>query len=230
MYDNGSNFDDNRFERQWHRFEQQARRALRGIPGMGRLDWEGFSDNIRIGRMLAGGDLRLVALYLIEQQPRHGYDLIKAIEEKTSGFYAPSPGVVYPALTYLEEAGYVTATADGNKRSYAITDEGRAHLADNREAVEATLAYLGRVGRRMGEIRQKFTDFDDKLRGAPEADRPMHGVAPELDKARQAVKAALRHAAGLEAEAQRQAAAALEKAAAEIRAMGRPHDDDGIDV
>ena len=75
--------------------------------------------------MLASGDLRLVALYFIEQQPRHGYDLIKAIEEKTGGMYSPSPGVIYPALTFLEEAGYVTSVAEANKRLYTITEEGR---------------------------------------------------------------------------------------------------------
>ena len=232
MYDNGHNFDpENRFERQWHRFEQQARRALRGIPGMGRLDWEGFSDNFRIGRMLAGGDLRLVALYLIEQQPRHGYDLIKAIEDKTSGFYAPSPGVVYPALTYLEEAGHVTASAEANKRLYTITDAGRAYLENNREAVEAPLDYLGRVGRRMGELRQKFSEFDDKLRRTPDVDRPMDGVVPELDAARRAVKTALRAVQSADAETQRQAAAILEKAAADIRALrSAAEPDDGIDL
>ena len=81
-----------------------------------------------------------MALFLIEQQPRHGYDLIKAIEEKIGGFYSPSPGIVYPALTFLEEAGYVTSQADGNKKLYTITEEGRAHLADNREAIEGDAA------------------------------------------------------------------------------------------
>ena len=132
---------------------------MRGFPGMGGFpDWQGLEGNLRIGRMLASGDLRLVALYLIEQQPRHGYDLIKAIEEKTGGFYSPSPGVIYPALTFLEEAGYVTSSADGNKKAYAITDEGRAHLADNRQAVESTLDYLGKISRRWAEMREKFAE------------------------------------------------------------------------
>jgi DNA-binding PadR family transcriptional regulator len=139
--------------------EAMARRGFRNFGGnfMGGghpgNDWGGFGGNFRIGRMLASGDLRLVALYLIEQQPRHGYDLIKAIEEKSHGFYSPSPGIVYPALTFLEEAGHVTSAVDGNKKLYTITDEGRTHLADNREAIESTLDFLGKAGARMEEWR-----------------------------------------------------------------------------
>ena len=86
----------------------------------------GGGDMKRFGRMLAQGDLRLLALALIAEQPRHGYEIIKVLEDKTEGWYAPSPGIVYPTLTYLEEAGYVTAQADGTKKLYTITDEGRA--------------------------------------------------------------------------------------------------------
>ena len=119
-------------------------------------DWGGFGGNFRIGRMLASGDLRLVALYLIEQQPRHGYDLIKAVEESPRGFYSPSPGVVYPALTFLEEAGYVTSAPDGNKKLYTITEAGREHLNDNRDAIQSTLDFLGKAGARMGEWRERM--------------------------------------------------------------------------
>src|SRR5690606_38852977 len=67
-----------------------------------------------------------------------------------------SPGVVYPALTFLEEAGYVTSATDGNKKLYTITDEGRTHLSDNREAIESTLSFLGKAGARMEEWRDKL--------------------------------------------------------------------------
>ena len=90
---------------------------------------------MRAGRMLAQGDLRLIALALIAEQPRHGYEIIKVLEDKTAGWYSPSPGIVYPTLTYLEETGYVTAQADGAKKLYTITAEGRAHLAENRAFV-----------------------------------------------------------------------------------------------
>ena len=74
----------------------------------------GGRDGFRSGRMLGDGDLRLIALLLIEEQPRHGYDIIRALEERTSGAYSPSPGVVYPTLTYLEEAGYATSATEGS--------------------------------------------------------------------------------------------------------------------
>src|SRR5499426_3585018 len=78
----------------------------------------GGGDMRRAGRMLAQGDLRLLALALIAEQPRHGYEIIKVLEDKTAGWYAPSPGIVYPTLTYLEEAGYVTAQSEGAKKLY----------------------------------------------------------------------------------------------------------------
>lgn len=152
---------DQRWDRNWRRMEAMARRGFRNFGGSFNFvggggpghDWGG---NFRIGRMLASGDLRLVALYLIEQQPRHGYDLIKAIEERSHHFYSPSPGIVYPALTFLEEAGYVTSSAEGNKKLYTITDEGRAHLEDNREAIESTLGFLGKAGAQMEEWRERW--------------------------------------------------------------------------
>src|SRR5580700_4094228 len=73
-------------------------------------------DDMRAGRMLAQGDLRLIALAFIAEAPRHGYEIIKLVEEKTSDWYSPSPGIVYPTLTYLEEAGYVTASTEGAKK------------------------------------------------------------------------------------------------------------------
>ena len=80
-----------------------------GMGGGGRHGTDCGDDMMRAGRMLAQGDLRLIALALIAEQPRHGYEIIKLLEEKTADWYSPSPGIVYPTLTYLEEAGYVTA-------------------------------------------------------------------------------------------------------------------------
>src|SRR6266540_3251154 len=120
----------------------------------GRHGWDG--DMVRAGRMLAQGDLRLIALALIAEQPRHGYEIIKVLEEKTAGWYSPSPGIVYPTLTYLEEAGYVTAQAEGAKKLYTITDEGRAHLAENRDFVDAVLERMSAVGDKAKRIREHF--------------------------------------------------------------------------
>lgn len=155
---------DHRWDRNWRRMEAMARRGFRKFGNIdvniNSGDWGGFGGNFRIGRMLASGDLRLVALFLIEQQPRHGYDLIKAIEEHSKGFYSPSPGIVYPALTYLEEAGYVTSAAEGNKKLYTITDEGRTHLDDNREAIQSTLDFLAKAGSGMEHLRQRMASQD----------------------------------------------------------------------
>jgi DNA-binding PadR family transcriptional regulator len=85
----------------------------------------------------------MLILHLINEKPRHGYEIIKAIEDLAGGAYAPSPGVVYPTLTMLEELGQVTATEDGSRKSYAITPAGAEALAANQEAVAAILARIG---------------------------------------------------------------------------------------
>jgi len=100
------------------------------------------------GRVFGSGDLRLVLLSLIEEKPRHGYELIKALEQKFGGGYAPSPGSVYPTLTLLEELGYVrSTTTEGTKRLFEITDEGRAYLRDNAPALNSALARMEMAAR-----------------------------------------------------------------------------------
>ncbi|MBL8597209.1 MAG: PadR family transcriptional regulator [Devosia sp.] len=211
----------------WRKFEGMGRRGgfgggWGGPGGAGFGDWGGFGDSIRIGRMLASGDLRLIALYFIELQPRHGYDLIKAIEEKTAGIYSPSPGVIYPALTFLEEAGYVTSTAEGNKRLYTITAEGRTHLNDNREAVESTLAHLGRIGEQVQKVRARWEEAERGWHEAPpRPDRDMDDVEPEVNEARKDLKQAIKEAAkDRDPENQRRLADILRRAAEEIRRGG----------
>lgn len=101
------------------------------------------------GRMFGHGDLRLLLLALIEQQPRHGYELIRIIEDMFNGQYSPSPGAIYPTLTMLEEIGHAVVQAEtGGRKSYAITDEGRAFLEENRGAVEAVMEQTRRSARR----------------------------------------------------------------------------------
>jgi DNA-binding PadR family transcriptional regulator len=116
----------------------------------------GGGEMMRAGRMLAQGDLRLIALALVAEQPRYGYEIIKLLEDKTAGWYSPSPGIVYPTLTYLEEAGYVTVQADGAKKLYTITDEGRAHLEENRSFVDVVLDRLTVIGEKAKRIREHF--------------------------------------------------------------------------
>lgn len=114
----------------------------------GRRHWGGRS---RFGRPFDHGHLRLLILQLTAEKPRHGYEIIKAIEEKLAGSYSPSPGVVYPTLSMLEELGYVALSAqEGSKKLYAITPEGSAHLEENRSTVDAILGRLADIGSRGG--------------------------------------------------------------------------------
>jgi DNA-binding PadR family transcriptional regulator len=133
----------------------RRRHGFGGRFGFGRFGM-GDDDTLRAGRMLAQGDLRLIALALIDEQPRHGYDIIKALEEKTSDWYSPSPGIVYPTLTYLEEVGYLTAQPEGAKKLYTITDEGRAHLAKNRDLVDAVMKRITFIGEKIARIRERM--------------------------------------------------------------------------
>src|SRR5688500_13698077 len=90
----------------------------------------------RSGRMVEQGDLKLVILRLLEEQPRHGYEIIKELETRSAGTYSPSPGTVYPTLTMLEDMGYARAVPEeGGKKIYEITDDGRRHLAENSSTV-----------------------------------------------------------------------------------------------
>jgi DNA-binding PadR family transcriptional regulator len=98
-------------------------------------------------RMFDGDELRLILLALLEEQPRHGYDLIREIEERTGGAYAPSPGVVYPSLTMLEEMGHIDEVKDeGARKRFEISEAGKAHLAERREEVDGLMARLNQMG------------------------------------------------------------------------------------
>jgi DNA-binding PadR family transcriptional regulator len=97
----------------------------------------------RARRMFESGELRLVLLKLISEQPRHGYDLIRAIEEMTGGEYAPSPGIVYPTLTLLQDMGLIEETAgEGARKPFQITDAGRSHLEENAEEADELIGRL----------------------------------------------------------------------------------------
>ncbi len=128
-----------------------GRRHARGGFGLwGGHHWRGGFGG-RAGRFFDQGDLRFVLLHFISEKPRHGYELIKAIEEKFGGMYSPSPGVIYPTLTLLEELGYVRSeTGGGTKRLYAITEEGSAFLEANRALVDAVLGRMAEASRAYG--------------------------------------------------------------------------------
>src|SRR6476661_8449572 len=178
-------------------------------PGHGWGGRHGGGNMMRAGRMLAQGDLRLIALALIAEQPRHGYEIIKVLEDKTAGWYSPSPGIVYPTLTYLEEVGYLTAQPEGAKRLYTITPEGRAHLEENRDFVDAVLERLEAMGERVTRMRRRAESEEDERRGP--------GVSPlvraAIDNLREVAAKRLED----DAEAEAKIVEVLARAASELR-------------
>ena len=179
----------------------------------GRHDWHrrgggfwGPGGGMPGARKLSSAELQLVVLALLERQPSHGYELIRALEERSGGFYAPSPGVIYPALTYLDEIGYAAVEADGNRKQYRLTEAGQQHLEQNRATAEAILEALGRIGGRMEQVREAFAGLDDADPGA----------ADELHRARHALKHALMRKRGSGPEEIRRITEILNRAAAEI--------------
>ncbi|MBB5048939.1 DNA-binding PadR family transcriptional regulator [Rhodopseudomonas rhenobacensis] len=167
---------------------------------------------LRVGRMLGQGDLKLIALALIAEQPRHGYDIIKVIEEKTAGWYAPSPGVVYPTLTFLEEVGHLTAQPEGAKKLYVITEEGAGYLADNRAVADAVFDRLTSVGERAELLRQRN---DQAAAGTAEANALPALVRAALDNLRDVAIKQL----GKDSEAEAELVAVLARAAGELRKL-----------
>ena len=178
-----------------HRFG----RGGHGFFGRGGDDFPG-------ARRLSSQDLQLVILALLADKPAHGYELIKIIEERSEGFYTPSPGVIYPALTYLEEVGHASVAQDGGRKLYSITPQGEAFLAEQRGTADAILQALSRIGRRMDEVREAFAGVSDL-----DAD-----ASDELHRARHNLKQALRSKHGSDSAEARRIAGILERAAAEI--------------
>ncbi|HUH95473.1 MAG TPA: PadR family transcriptional regulator [Casimicrobiaceae bacterium] len=193
-----------------HCASRYARRGafLGGMVGGRGFGWHGF----RAGRKLTSDGLQLVILALLADKPRHGYEIIKALEERSGGFYSPSPGMVYPALTYLDELGYASAEAEGTKKLYRISDEGRAYLERNRRTVDAILSQLAWVGARMEHIRELFTGEEPRL-----GDEAPEGWGTELEQARRRLRRALSGLGTAADDEQRRVAAILERAAREIR-------------
>jgi predicted O-methyltransferase YrrM/DNA-binding PadR family transcriptional regulator len=153
--------------------------------------------HFRMGRRLGSADLQLLLLSLLAEAPSHGYELIKLLEERSGGFYSPSPGMIYPALTYLEELGYTTITSEGTKKLYHITAAGQAHLAQHRTAAEAMLAQLAALARRMKRVRRAFEgdgpapESNGEPSPAPAESAPA-GPGPLLDERVQQVLTRLR--------------------------------------
>ncbi|WP_126226312.1 PadR family transcriptional regulator [Burkholderia ambifaria] len=188
-----------------------------GGPFGGRGGRGGFGDfgddGMPRGRQFSSDDLQLLLLALVAKQPSHGYELIKALETRSNGFYTPSPGMVYPALTYLEEVGFVASQAEGNRKRYALTDAGRAHLDAQRERVDTLFARLTHLARKMEFMRRAFAG-ESASSDAPDDAQP--GWLPEFVEARLALKRALLHKSAADADEQRRIAAIMRRATAEI--------------
>jgi DNA-binding PadR family transcriptional regulator len=177
-------------------FDASFMNGIFGAEGRPRGRW-------RTGRMFEQGDLRYVVLRLLEEKPRHGYEIIKALEERFNGTYAPSPGVVYPTLQLLEDLGYARMVPGGEgKKVYEITDAGRAHLAENRETVDSIFERIGRI----------VSHF---------LDEPMAEVHGAFRRTAKATYARASDAVS-DPEVLARIVRILEQAAAEIEQLGRP--------
>lgn len=190
-----------------HRCGHEGRE--RGMRG-GRSEWSDWGGGRRHGgghrhrhgggRMFDQGDLRLVVLSLINEQPRHGYELIKEIEARSGGAYAPSPGVIYPLLTMLEEMGFARLDAsDGAKKLFAITPEGAAELAANQAEADALFARVDTVRdhQTRGRAPQIVRATENlrlalrlKAESGPLTDAQIQTIAAAIDAAAQAIERA----------------------------------------
>lgn len=182
-----------------------ARHAMRhrGRHGFGHWgfagEWGGPNQRGRgRTRMFDSGELRLVLLKLVADEPRHGYDLIRAIEELTGGAYAPSPGVVYPTLTLLSDMGFIEqAPGEGARKPFTATEAGQAELDANRETVDALIARLSQIGedrqrgdarsvrRAMGNLRQALID---RLSDGDADEELLHKIVAILDESAQKIE------------------------------------------
>jgi DNA-binding PadR family transcriptional regulator len=152
----------------------------------------------RRGRMFDSGELRLVLLKLIADEPRHGYDLIRAIEDLTGGEYAPSPGVVYPTLTLLQDMGLIEeAASEGARKPFQVTDEGRAHLEEKADEVDSLVERLEELapderhnaGPAIGRaVKNLMTALSHRIGRDGLDDELLHEIAAILDDAAQRVE------------------------------------------
>jgi len=159
----------------------------------GRGDWSSNPTDLELRRFFAHGDLRLVILRLIEEKPRHGYEIIKEIEERVAGAYSPSPGVIYPTLTLLDELGYVAVSpGEGARKLHEITEAGRAFLIANGAAVDALFARMeeANVARRGGPAPQILRAMENlrlalrlRLVRGPLSEEQVTAVTAALDAA-----------------------------------------------
>jgi len=122
-----------------------------------------------IKRLLGHGDLRFVILFFLKERPRHGYEIIKILEQHSAGQYTPSPGVIYPTLTFLEEAGYATSEIQENKKTFSITKTGREFLKNSESMVRDVLERMNHVGKELSRVKN-WSENDGASRHRGERD------------------------------------------------------------
>jgi DNA-binding PadR family transcriptional regulator len=191
-------------------------RGHHGFGHFGRAFMEGGTGGrgFGMGRKLSSADLQLLILKLLAEKPRYGYEIIKDLEERSKGFYVPSPGMVYPALTYLEEIGHATVQVDGARKLYSITEPGRDHLTQNLASADALFAQFDRVGERMDRVREAMREDEA---GEEELGGRHRGGRKELKRALHDLRFALGEKWRAPVEEQQRVAAILQRAAAEIQ-------------
>jgi DNA-binding PadR family transcriptional regulator len=184
-------------------FGRHGRGFRRGMPGF--MEGEGehrggggrWGGGRGFGRPFDHGELRFVILALIAEKPRHGYEIIKAIEEQFGGSYTPSPGVVYPTLTMLEESGNATVEEIGGKKSYTITDQGKEFLAANRASTDAAMGRMrehgshegaGRAPQLVRAVENLKLALRLRQRSGPLSEEQMHVIVAALDAAAVAIE------------------------------------------
>jgi DNA-binding PadR family transcriptional regulator len=177
--------------------------------GFGGFGGDDGDDGFARGRKFSSDDLQLLLLDLINAEPSYGYELIKALQTRSNGFYSPSPGMIYPALTYLEELGYAVVQLEANRKCYSLADEGREYLTANRERVEQLNAKLEHIAQRVDMMRRAMA-------GEEPLDPNAGGWLPEFSAARHALRTAVHQVEG--ADEQRRVTAIMVKATAEILA------------
>ncbi len=166
-----------------------------GGRGPGSRDGFGRPPHGRGGRFFDNGMLKLVILALIAESPRHGYEVIKEISDRTGGVYAPSAGAVYPTLTLLEETGDIEVVkSEGNKKLYDATEAGRKTVEENRQAIDQVLARFQRVGENRDPrlIRAKENlrlALELKFRGRRLSDDTIAEIARLLNEAAEKIEA-----------------------------------------
>lgn len=179
---------------------------------------EGFgAGDFRAGRKLNADSLQLLILAMLGEKPRHGYEIIKELGERSGGFYTPSPGMVYPALTYLEETGHARVEPEGARKLYLITDEGSAYLAQHRAEADAMLQQLTLIAGKMAGVRRFFGGSDAAGEPSGWGRHGRHG-SPDLKAARHDLRAAFSERMNnASPEEERRIIEILKRAAAAIR-------------